>query len=129
MSTFLRKLSLASAIVAAAAFTAAPALADTSVNVPFSFVAAGKVCPAGQYNVNRNPLNGIITLQSMDASRSFAWAAGPGDPSPTDTRIILKFDSHDNVFYLHSIQDGPAVTERLDKKAPEWVPSRTVQGQ
>ncbi len=129
MSSILRKLSLASVIVATAAFTAAPALAETSVNVPFSFVAAGKLCPAGHYSVDRNPVSGIITLHAADASRNFAWVGGPGDAAPTDTRVILKFDDHGNVRYLHSIQYGSAITQRLDKKAPEWVPSRIVQGE
>jgi hypothetical protein len=129
MTFILRKLSLASAIVAAATFTAAPALAEISLTVPFSFVAAGKLCPAGHYNVDRNPLNGVITLQSVDASRTFAWVAGPGDPSPADTRVILKFDARGSMRYLHSIQYGPAITTRLDRRAPEYVPSRTVQGQ
>jgi len=129
MSSILRKLSLASAVLTAAALTAAPALAETSVTVPFSFVVAGKLCHAGRYNVDRNPLSGIITLQAMDASRTFAWTAGPGDPAPTDTRVVLRFDSRGSVFYLNSIQDGSAITQRLDKKAPEWVPSRTVLGE
>jgi hypothetical protein len=129
MTFNLRKLSLASAILAAAALTAVPALAEISLTVPFSFVAGGKLCPAGQYSVDRNPLNGIITLQSADASRGFAWVSAPGDPSPTDTRVILKFDARDSMHYLHSIQYGSGVTQRLDKRAPEFVPSRTIEGQ
>jgi hypothetical protein len=127
MTSILRKLSLASAIVAAAAFAAAPALAETSLTVPFSFVAGGKLCPAGHYSIDRNPLSGIVTLRG--SSRSFGWVTGPGDALPTDTRVILKFDARDNVFYLNSVQYGPAVTQRLDKKSPEYVPSRRIEGE
>lgn len=129
MTSILKKLSLSSAILAAAVFTAAPALAATSLTVPFSFVAGGKLCPAGQYNVDRNPLSETITLQSVDASRTFTWVGGPGDALPTDTRVVLKFDARGGLHYLHSVQYGPGITGRLDKKGPEWVPSRVVTGE
>lgn len=129
MTSILRKLSLASAIVAAAVFTAAPALAETSVTVPFSFIAAGKLCPAGHYRVGRNPLSGVITLKSENNATSFAWVGGPGEPSPTDHRVILKFDKHGRMHYLHTIQYGPGITQELDSKAPDYQPSRLSRGQ
>lgn len=129
MTSMLRKLSLASAIAAAATFSAVPALAATSLTVPFSFVAAGKLCPAGHYHVDRNPLSGVVTLQGADGSHAFAWVAGPGEPSSADTHVILKFDNHGSKHYLHSIQYGTAVTARIDREAPEDVPPGTMQGQ
>ena len=129
MSSILRKLSLASAMLAAATLAAVPALAATPVTVPFSFVAAGKLCPAGQYNLERNRLNGLITLRSLDSTRTFAWVAGPGATSPASDQVVLNFDTHGQVRYLHSIQYGPSVTGRLDRNAPEWTPSRVMEGQ
>lgn len=129
MTSILKKLSLASAILAAAAFTANTAMAETTVKVPFNFMVHGKMCPAGWYTVDRNPVSGAVTLESADGMRHFNWVSGPGDVSPMDTRVILRFDDHASTLYLRNVQYGPAITARLDGDAPEYVPSRIVQGQ
>lgn len=129
MRSILRNLSLASAMLAAAALTATSAMAEPRVNVPFSFSVAGKDCPAGVYSVERNPLSGVVTLRSADATRAFSWITFPGDAAPGDTRIILRFDDNGTARFLHSVQYGSAVTARLDRHQPEYVPTRIVQGQ
>src|SRR5579875_3334301 len=117
MSSILTKIFAASAILAAVTLTAAPGFAETSLTVPFSFVAAGKLCPAGEYRVERNLLNGVITLKSSDGLRNFAWVAGPGAPSPTSTHVVLRFDDCGSMHYLNSIQSGSGITGRLDTRS------------
>lgn len=125
----LRNFVLAAAAVAAIATTGA--MAETTLKVPFSFTAAGKTCPAGTYIVERSTVGTIVTLKSMDAPRTFSWMVTPGDPQPTDRRVILNFDQVGQDHVLHSVQYGPMVTSTLDKNLDrlERRPMRIVGGQ
>ena len=112
------KFVLAPAVVAAAALTANIASAEAILKVPFSFTAAGKVCPAGYYTVHRDSNNGnFITLSHKGYSESFSFVVGPGAPEPTDTKVSLKFDEIGSTHILQSVQYGAVTTSRLDKKS------------
>jgi hypothetical protein len=124
-----RKLFLAPAILAAAAMATSTAMAATSLNVPFSFTAGGKVCPAGVYTVDKGPAANTVRLVSEDSSRNFVWIVGPGSPQPTDQRIVLTFDNADGAHTLKSVQLRNMITSRLDKPAKEYTPTRIVAGQ
>ena len=131
MRNLLPKIFLASAMVATAALATNVALAETMVKVPFNFEANGKICPAGVYTVDHNLMSGEVTLRNTDWSRAFAWIAGPGDPSPRDGRVILRFDKQDQHYTLQSVQVGSSITARLDgkKKPLEYKPTQVVLGQ
>jgi hypothetical protein len=121
---------LATAVLAAAALTTTNALAETQVNVPFSFTANGKVCPAGLYTLDRNLASNVVTLRNDDWKSSFTWIAGAGDPAPTDSRVILRFDEDGPNHTLQSVQYGSVITSRLDGKRnrTEEAPTRVVLG-
>jgi hypothetical protein len=127
MKAIPHKLLLASAMLA---FAAMPAFAETAtVNVPFTFVANGMHCPAGVYTVSRDPQFNVVRLQSADGAKNFQWIAAPGQASPLDTRVILTFDKLDSGYALRTVQYHYETTNRLDKKVPEYVPTRTIMGQ
>lgn len=108
---------LASAVLAAAAIATVPAVAATSqtLNVPFSFTAAGHQLPAGIYSVNQDISSSIVRLQGINASYNFAAVAMP---SASDSgRVVLKFATDGRTHVLKSIQVGPLVTPRLDGKS------------
>lgn len=127
MKAIPRKLILASAMLALAV---APALAETAtVNVPFNFVANGRHCAAGVYRVYRDHHLNTVRLESADGASNFQWIAGPGAASPYDSRVVLTFDKWDNGYTLRLVQYHDQVTNRLDQKAPEYVPTRTILGQ
>jgi hypothetical protein len=129
MRSTLRNMFLASAVAAMAALGTGSALADTMVNVPFSFTVNGKTCPAGLYTVGRNNTNGLVTLRNDDWQRSFTWVAAPGDPAPTDTRIVLQFDRAGDGYTLRSVQYRNLVTSRLDGRTKQnEAPARVVLG-
>lgn len=122
---------LASAALAAAALTTIPAMAatTTTLNVPFSFTVNGHSLPAGQYSVQRDTSGNFLRLQGKDGSENFLWvaAATSGDTG----RVILRFDEQGQTHALHSVQYGPAVTTRLDRKtrkhegvAPQYMPGQ-----
>jgi hypothetical protein len=121
---------LATAVLAGAALTTTNALAETMVNVPFNFTVNGKVCPAGLYSLDRNLTSNVVTLRNDDWKSSFTWVAGGGDPAPTDTRVILRFDEEGQNHALQSVQYGNVITSRLDgkKKRTETGPTRVVLG-
>lgn len=131
MRSLLPKLVLASAVMVAGALAAVPAMAEVLVNVPFDFTVNGKLCPAGQYQIGHDATKNLVTLRTRSWSRTFTWVAGPGEPSPYDTRIILRFDEMDGSHELQSVQFGSLITNRLDRKPrpSEYVPTRDIQGQ
>ena len=128
MGSTLRNFVLAPAVIAAAALATNTAMAET-VKVPFKFTVAGKDFPAGYYSVKREFSLGMVTLRSNATSQSFIWILAPGDPAPTDTAVVLRFDQLGQDHVLQSVQFGPLITSRLDKKAMQTMMARNVPGQ
>jgi hypothetical protein len=112
----LRFLAVAAVAVAAGTFTAQAAHA-TTLTVPFAFQVGDKVCPAGNYQVRRDGMSNSIEM--VGNARGFKWIIFPGDPAPTDQRVILKFASVGSRHVLRSVQFGSMTTSRLDKKFRE----------
>jgi hypothetical protein len=116
--------------MATAALATNTALAETMVNVPFSFTVNGKNCPAGPYSVARDTISGVVTLKNDDWKRSFMWIASSGDSAPGDSRVILRFDEDGQAHTLQTVQYGALITHRLDgsTRRSEGGPTRVVQG-
>ena len=129
MRITLHSLIPAAAMLVAAAIAITPAMAETVVKVPFSFVSGGKNCPAGVYSVSKTNGNDTVTLQG--ATGRFTWMVKPSDSAPKDERVVLKFDHIGQTYLLRSIQYGQVVTFQLDKKAKdlESAQERTLVGQ
>jgi hypothetical protein len=109
---------LASAVVAAAAFTSIPAMAASggtaSVNVPFSFTVNGKSHPAGNYQVRWDGTDNFVTVQSSTAIETFLW--NPNASPTADRRVTMRFEPQGQGFALQSIQYGAMTTPRLTTK-------------
>lgn len=131
MRSLLPKMFLASAVMLAGVLAAAPAMAERLVDVPFAFTVNGKLCPAGRYQVGHDATRNLVTLRTMTWSRNFQWIAGPGEPSPNDGRVILRFDERGSGHELQSVQFGSLITRRLDRKPKpsEYVPTQDIEGQ
>ncbi len=110
-----RSFVLASAVLATAAFTVPAAMAATTLNVPFAFTVGNQTCPAGHYLVERDSNGSAVKL--IGATQSFTWGIHPGDPAPSDSRVVLKFDDIGSDHALSAIQYGALTTSRLDKKS------------
>jgi len=117
---------LAPAVLAAAAFTAQPAMAATSykIEVPFDFVVAGKTMPAGEYRLRQE--TGLATVAFEGSSTFYRWIAGPGVDNPADQRAILTFDNIGASHVLRTVQAGNRITGRLDTK---YAHSRAAEEQ
>ncbi|MFP5229447.1 MAG: hypothetical protein ACLGXA_17690 [Acidobacteriota bacterium] len=130
MRSILPKIVLASAVAAMAALTTSKAFADIRVNVPFSFTANGKECPAGYYSVGRNNMTGVVTLRDDSWKRAFSWVMSSGDPAPTDSRVILRFDKDGDHYTLQSVQYHALITSQLDgRKKNSEAPTEVLVGQ
>jgi hypothetical protein len=127
MGSILRNFVLAPAVMAAAALATNTAMAE-AVKVPFSFTVAGKNLPAGYYSVQCEISHNMVTLRSSETRQSFTWIIAPGNPAPTDTAVILRFDELGQEHALQSVQYGPMITSRLDKKTKQTL-ARVVPGQ
>ncbi len=126
----LRSIVLAPVVMAAIAFTANSAMAATTkLNVPFNFTVNGKACPAGQYAVTADQTGNAVTLANR--ALSFTWLIHPGDPTPTDNHVVLKFDEIGADHYLRTVQYRDQITSRLDRKAKdlEKASIRVVNGE
>lgn len=110
----LRSLVPALAIAALVALASTSASAQSRLNVPFNFVAGGQNCPAGTYIVKTNDLGSMVVLRGT--GHNLAWLVGPGEPAPTDSRVLLTFDRVGSSYALRSVQYKSAITHGLDKK-------------
>ena len=130
MRITLPRVLLASAVLAAAAAATVPAMAESRVNVPFSFTVNGKTMPAGMYHVQAGPNATTVTLSSP-SSAGFLWILSPGAPNPYDPRVILTFDEHDGQHELAAVQAEGRITRRLDHlpKNREYVPTQLMEGE
>ena len=117
----LRSLIPALAIAALAALTTSPASAQSRIDVPFSFIAAGIHCPAGTYTIQENDWGSVVVLHGAD--RSLSFLIGNGNPAPTDSRVILTFDRAGSSYALRTVQLRSEITARLDKNLKESIPA------
>jgi hypothetical protein len=121
---------LAAIVITAGALVTHTASAESTLTVPFSFTVAGQSMPAGVYSVSTDSIHSLVTLKSMKASKTFSAVLVPGDPSPNDTHVALKFDQSGNGHALKSIQYGARTTSSLEQTTSErgYDPTRLSQG-
>jgi hypothetical protein len=121
---------LAAIVITAGSLATHTAMAETTLKVPFSFTVAGQSMPAGNYSVTKDTLHNVVTLKSMDVSKTFSAVLVPGDPAPGDSHVALKFDQSGNGHTLKSIQYGAETTSSLEQRIRErgYDPSRLSQG-
>ena len=131
MKNILRTLVLAPVVLAAAAFASTSAMAESTLKVPFNFTVNGQICPAGVYSVERDFSGDLVTLKSHASTQSFRWSLRPGEPAPTDTRVVLMFDQIGDGHALRSVQYKWLITPRIDKKDihTEQIPVGITAGQ
>jgi len=131
MRSILHSLVLAPVVLAAAALTPHIAMAEVVVNVPFNFTVDGKVCPAGQYTVDRDPIKNLITLRGAKAPVGFNWFLTPGDDDRKPSSVVLHFNENDEKFSLSTVEYGRMTTHQLDRKSKHTSREleRVVQGQ
>jgi len=131
MKNTLRSIVMAAVAVTAIAAGTASAQAESSVKVPFAFKVGNQICPAGEYIVQEGYNHNLVILKSRDAKFGFTWVLTPGAPSPTSSRVLLKFDEIGATELLHSIQYRALETPAIDKgsKFLERPIARTIQGQ
>ncbi len=130
MRISLPKFFLASAVMAAVALTTNTAMAEKHLKVPFDFTVDGQTWPAGIYQVDKEPSGNLITLKSLDARKSMAFVARPGEANPNDHRVVLQFDRTGDEHVLRSLQYGSLTSPRFDKekKRAEFGTGRLSQG-
>lgn len=125
MKALILKTFLLSSVIATA-MTPAFGEAQHTLRVPFSFKIGRTLYPAGSYTVERGSRGSFVTLMDSGNRDLYQWVIAPGDPAPTDSRIVLRFDELGGNHYLRSVQCGSLITDRLDAKA--LAPRRELTG-
>jgi hypothetical protein len=128
MRNILRSLVLAPVVMAAALLATNSAMAATIVNVPFSFKAAGKTCPAGKYSVALDSNHNFVVLDSKETPLTLRWVANPGDASRKASEITLHFGKDDQTYSLEQVEVGQQSTPHL-KNRSSHSEHRTIEGQ
>ena len=131
MRSILHSLVLAPALLAGAALAPNIAMAEAVVNVPFNFVVDGKICPAGQYSVRRDPIRNEVFLRGQKAPVGFHWFLAPGDDNRQPSNVTLHFNQDDQNFTLQTVEYGRLTTHSLVRKPKHGTRDmeRVVQGQ
>ena len=123
-ATLVRFIAVSSLLIGATA-----AYCSTStVYVPFSFEANGKVMPAGAYEVNYDLQNRyLIASSKQDASKQFMETIRTTEPNDQDL-LSLVFDNTGTVPVLYRVQEKDWSTPVLTKshKKLELAVMRTV---
>lgn len=130
MRTFVSKFVLAALVAATAAITPHLASAETTVRVPFDFTVQGKAMPAGVYIISQDGFNNMVTLMDKDTAKGFSVILRPGDASPGDRHVSLKFEDIGDSHVLRSVQYKSRTSPLLSNKskALAYSPSRLSQG-
>jgi hypothetical protein len=106
---------LAPVVMAAAALTIQPAMAESrTLNVPFDFTVGNKTLPAGPYTVERDSAGSILRLQDKNLSQTFMWVALPS--AIKTGRVVLRFEDEGQKHTLQSVQYGVLQTPELVKR-------------
>lgn len=130
MKSIVNKLALASTFLTTI-FMSVTGVAQTMIHVPFNFTVGSQTLPAGAYAVESSPRGGFVTLKSTQNPTSFSWTVSPGDPAPTDSRVVLNFNQVGKTHILRSVQYHSQITLRLDEKTLRYNhrSASHVQGQ
>ena len=95
------KITFLVALLLAAAAAPAQTASWMRVTVPFSFVAAGNNCPAGDYTVNIDHSTGSVRLDSQAKSAALITS---NEPRPADRdRAYLRFRHYGQRWVLQEI--------------------------
>ena len=127
MRSMLSKLFLLPALAAAAALLSEPAQAER-VTVPFAFTALDHSFPAGVYDVEESLNKNSVTVHCEGGPESFTWLMKPGDPAPTDQRVVLRFVESDGKHVLDSVQYRDQITSKLTKHHDRKAASQQASG-
>ena len=82
-------------------------LHEIKVNVPFTFTAAGKNLPPGEYHLLFNPFNAVVTLRGENSTAVFLMSAS-SDPSQ-DGRSFVRFYRYGQYQLLQDVSLSGAV--------------------
>jgi hypothetical protein len=125
MTSKIRNLILAPAVVLAFALASHSAKADATAKVPFNFTVDGHVCPAGLYSIRRDAGNNTVSLRGRKVG--FTWNLKIGDGDPTKKRVALEFTEQGENHSLRLIHYGSETTYLLDKKDSNQRERETIR--
>jgi hypothetical protein len=116
MKNFCKFVGLMGALALGTTIASAASAADSiHVNIPFSFVVAGKVFPAGQYTVQQTD-SGVILVQGNKTSA--IALSYPAAPAKGESVPALHFTASNGQEYLAAV-DGYSMTRAVPVHAVE----------
>ena len=92
-------------------------LEQAQITVPFAFVAAGKVLPAGDYKVQVNPDHNVFVISSHD--RLSAMALVPGSERSAQPGTRVRFRHQDEKWILNGVTISGVVHEVRSRKTTQ----------
>lgn len=100
--------------------------------VPFEFMVANKVVPAGQWIVQRGPgsAKGILAIRNVHAAAGLFASASEDETKTTAEKYALVFTRYGGQYFLSGIKlEGSKITYRLpESKAEAELRAQNVAG-
>lgn len=104
-------------LLLSASAASAQLLEQARITVPFAFVAAGKVLPAGDYKVQVNPDHNVLVISSHD--RLSAMVLVPGSERSAQPGTRIRFRLQDEKWVLNGVTISGVVHEVRSRKTKQ----------
>jgi len=118
------KVAVCIALFGAVAFAGWPS--ELRAKIPFDFIVADQVLPAGEYSIARLGASPGIRITSVDLTRFVAVFPTPGASNRTGYRSAMTFNKYGDQYFLKEIWTSADAT---GTKIPECRTERKVKGQ
>jgi hypothetical protein len=90
-----------------------------TVNIPFTFVAGAKAYPAGVYNVQAGPVEGVVSISGADSEANQFMLAKPLVSTQTTDLMALQFNRYGDRYFLSQVWTGGGLGRELRKSRAE----------
>ena len=87
-------------------------------NVPFDFVAGGKMLPAGEYQIQTEQAN-VLSIRSMDFKSNANLSAHSAQDTQMSGVAALRFNHYGDRYFLSQIWTGSDRGQELPKSRAE----------
>ena len=116
-------INVAGLLLLSASAASAQLLEQARITVPFAFVAAGKVLPAGDYKVQVNPDHNVLVISSHDRLSAMVLVPGSERSARPGTRV--RFRLQDEHWFLNGVTISGVVHEVKSQKTKQELAFRT----
>ncbi len=91
---------------------------SVKANIPFDFMVAGKMFPAGEYTISRGSSTGFLVIRNYEAKKAASFLV-QNATGKVETKAKLVFNRYGEDYFLSQIWDGYSDGNQLPKSKAE----------